>query len=275
MRNILHKIETFFQERYERDISIYAESFLDTTINERVVATASKTADDYLALLESNKDEASLLLDSLTNAYSEFFRNPLTFALLEQFVLPKLTNENSKLPSGEIRVWSAGCSAGQEPYSLAMLIEHFKTTHLINSRFRIFATDISTKQIEIARQGFYDVKALQNTRMRFIKKYFEESKNGFLLDDKIKKQVDFSLFDLLNNGSSAPPASIFGDFDLIMCSNVLFYYRPEIRKMILSKFHRSLKSDGFFITGEAEVSVVKSFGKFRQFASPAPIFTKS
>lgn len=275
MRTPLHKIVIFFQERYSHDISIYAESFLEKTIHERVLATASNTADDYLLLLENEATEALLLLDSLTNAYSEFFRNPLTFAMIEQFVLPKLASESSKMPSGEIRVWSAGCSAGQEPYSLAMLIDHFKTTHLINSGFRIFATDISAKQIETAKQGIYDFKALQNTRMGFIKKYFASHEKGFLLHDDIKTQVDFSLFDLLNIGSSAPPASIFGDFDLIMCSNVLFYYRPDIRRMILSKFLRSLKSDGFFITGEAEISIVKSFGKFRQFASPASIFTKS
>ena len=240
-----------------------------------MVDTSKNTPGEYCTMLDNNPDEASVLFDSLNNGYSEFFRNPLTFAMLEQFVIPKLVSDNNQENPSEIRIWSAGCAAGQEPYSLALLAHYYKTSHQTNSRFRIFATDVSEKQIQTARQGIYDLKMIQNTRMGFVNNYFTKTGSNYSIGDQIKKQVEFSVYDLLQHGSSAPPVSIFGDFDLIMCSNVLFYYRPETRKMILSKFYRSLKPDGFFITGEAEISIVKNFTAFKQYAPPSAIFFKN
>lgn len=275
MKNQVNRIINHVFEKYNKDVSVFDESFLEKTIGARMTGTSISSMGKYCELLANSPDEALALLDSLTNAYSEFFRNPLTFAMLEQFVIPKLaTGHNPENPS-EIRIWSAGCAAGQEPYSLAMLTHHYKTSHPANSRFRIFATDVSEKQLQTAQQGIYDGKMLQNTRMAFVNDYFTKTENTYKVDDRIKSQVGFSVYDLLQQGSSAPPASIFGDFDLIMCSNVLFYYHPETRKMILSKFYRSLKQGGFFVTGEAEISIVKNCTEFKQYAAPTAIFIKN
>jgi chemotaxis methyl-accepting protein methylase len=220
-------------------------------------------------------DESRQLVHQLKNSYSEFFRNPLTFSMLEQVVLPRIFDEKGNNHSGEIRIWSAGCASGQESYSLAMLLDDFKDTRSSEVCYRTFATDNSVVEIESAKKGVYDFKSVKNTKLEFAEKYFRHHNESYQLDSKLMEQVDFSVYDLLDKESSSPPASIYGDFDLIMCCNVLFYYQPEVQQMILQKFHRSLKHGGFFITGEAETQIVNSSGGFRLYAAPAAIFVKS
>lgn len=220
MENIIR----FIDDRFSLDLSIYDESFLEKTINYRMVLTSCHSTNDYLTYLDKIPEETSFLIESLTNSYSEFFRNPLTFALLKQIIFPKIFNEKEKLNSHEIRIWSAGCAAGQEAYSLAILAHDFIDEHHFTTSFRIFATDISTKQLEEARLGIYDAKSIQHTDMGFVNTYFTNKDQSYLISEKLKKYIDFSFYDLLDKETSAPPVSIFGGFDIIMCCNVLFYY---------------------------------------------------
>jgi chemotaxis methyl-accepting protein methylase len=116
---------------------------------------------------------------------------------------------------------------------------------------------------------------VKNVRLEFADKYFRRSGDNFLIDDQIKAQVDFSRYDLLDKDSSAPPSSIYGDFDLVMCSNVLFYYQPQYQQAILQKIFRALRPGGLLVTGEAETAIVKASGGFRQHGIPAPVFVKN
>lgn len=272
MRNTLENIVRLMFEKYGIDVSIYDESFLEKTILGRIGMTAVNSEDDYHRILIIDSGEALLFNESLSNCHSEFFRNPLTFAVLEQAVLPWIFNERINNPTREVRIWSAGCAAGQEPYSLAMLVEDMKKSLSFPVSSLIFATDRSLEQLEIAMQGIYDFNTVQNTRLNYVKSYFYNSGVSYAIEDRIKRQIIFSVYDLLDMESTAPASSIYGDFDLIMCSNLLFYYKPEIQKSILMKFKRSLRSGGFFVTGEAEKGIVKEFGTFRQFMPPAPVF---
>lgn len=270
--NALEDIVNLMSENFGIDISKYNELFLKKTVNERMGMTSVSSEENYCHLLKNNPAEASLLHDSFSNFYSEFFRNPLTFAILEQFVLPRIFNEKVKNQNHEVRIWSAGCAAGQEPYSLAILVDNLINTLSLDVSCYIFATDNSLKQLEIARQGTFDFKAVQNINLNYAKKYFSNSGEFFSLSNSIKRRVDFSWYDLLDNESSSPSSSIYGDFDLIMCSNLLFYYKPEIQKKILSKFKRSLCPGGFLITGEAEKTIVKSYTPFHQYMPATSIF---
>lgn len=272
MRKALENIVCLMFEKYGIDISFYDESFLEKTVRGRMGLTAINSENDYCGLLIRDSTEGLQFHASLSNFHSEFFRNTLTFAVLEQLVLPRIFNERSNNHTREIRIWSAGCAAGQEPYSLAMLTDNLKNNILSSVTCFIFATDRSFEQLEIARQGIFDFKTVQNTRLNYVTNYFTNSGDSYSINDCIKKQVDFSYYDLLDDQTSSPSMSIYGDFDLIMCSNLLFYYRPEIQKSILSKFTRSLRPGGFMVTGEAETAIVKSFSPFRQFTPKAPIF---
>jgi len=232
----------------------------------------SRDTDDYCRILDRDPVEASIFNDSLSNFYSEFFRNHLTFSILEQIVLPMIINEKGNKHNNEVRIWSAGCAAGQEPYSIAILADYLKNSHSPAVSTFIFGTDCSLNQLELAKKGTYDFKTVRNTRLNLAYSYFSIQGNSYTVKDSLRKQVDFSFYDLLDMESTAPASSIYGDFDLIMCSNLLFYYKPEIQKKILAKFTRSLRPGGFFITGEAEKSIIEAFTPFRQFTQIAPVF---
>lgn len=265
---------SIIKERFALDISQYDSSFLKSTIQSRMISLGYAEEADYLLYLCNSENETFSLVDVLTNSYSEFFRSPITFAYLEQSIIPKLFGQNAKESPHEIRVWSAGCAAGQEPYSLAMLFNEFKDSRSNDFGYRIFATDCSAKQLEMAQKGVYDLKTVKNTRIGFCDKYFSRDESSFTLNEKIKEQVHFSCFNLMDQDSSAPPASVYGDFDLVMCSNVLFYYNDKHQNIILNKIGRSLKKNGVFITGEAESCIVNSFGGFKKYLDPG-IFVKN
>jgi chemotaxis methyl-accepting protein methylase len=275
MNMITEKCIQLMNSRFTLDISRYDHSFLEKAIQNRMASAGCQTDENYLIFLEEMPGESISLLAQLNNSYSEFFRNPLTFSLLEQLILPKLFNQKEKIHSPEIRIWSAGCASGQEPYSLAILLDDYKEKHKVDSRYRIFATDSSENELVSARKGVFDFKVLKNTRIEFAEKYFKRNGDTFLLDSRLGVQVDFSRYDLLSKDSSSPPSGIYGDYDLIMCCNVLFYYEPEYQQIILQKIYRSLKPGGFFVTGEAETHLANAFGGFRLYVLPSAIFIKN
>jgi chemotaxis protein methyltransferase CheR len=275
MNNYIENIVKSVLEQHNVDISRYDESFLAKTIAGRMDATSSKTTQDYISLLAKEPAESSNLIESLTNCHSEFFRNNLTFALLEQFILPRIFKDKEQDHGREVRIWSAGCSGGQEPFSIAILADEYRQTSKSKIGFTLFATDNNEKRLETARQGIYDENALRNVRLGHIKPYFNRKNEQFQVISQIRDQVDYSFFDLLDHASISPPASIYGDFDLIFCSNLLYYYNQETQKKILVKISRALNEGGFLITSEAEKSIVNLVRGFRTFAHPAPVFVKT
>jgi chemotaxis methyl-accepting protein methylase len=234
-----------------------------------------KTTEDYLVYLDGNQAESVMLLESLSNFYSEFFRNPLTFLMLEQIILPKIYNDKSAGRKGEVRIWSAGCAAGQEPYSIAILAKEIEEKCQDKADIRIFATDKSEKELQTARKGIYHERSLHNTRFGFVSKHFSNSGEFYSINSSIKDLVEFSVFDMLDEDAGSPPSSVYGDFDIVMCSNVLFYYKREIQKFILDRISDSLVKGGFLITGEAEVAIIKSFRHFKQYDAPSAVFIKT
>lgn len=241
-----------------KEISCYDESFLEKSIEKRLAATSCATIADYCEYLSVHNGEAEEFYRSLNITYSEFFRNPLTFDVLEQRVLPALIDEKRELGRSEIRIWSAGCAAGQESYSIAILLDELISARKIPLSFRIFASDISDESLASARRGVYDAAALQNVKLKHIQSCFESHNGSYSIDGRLKQKIEFSYYDLLDERSTCPSGSIYGDFDIVFCSNLLFYYRPEIRTLILKKVCCALSRGGYLVTGEAERAIVES-----------------
>jgi len=258
-----------------RDISHYDASFLAKSIDKRLAATGIMSHAAYNEYLSENSSEAKALFDSLNISYSEFFRNPLTFALLEQLVLPGLIEEKKKTGQPEIRIWSAGSAAGQEAYSIAILMDEITAATGNAGAFRIFATDISEPDLLLAKKGVFNSGAVQNVRLKHIRKYFISEGETYTVTPALRDRVDFSAYNLLDERCSCPPASIYGEFDLIVCSNLLFYYRPLIRQFILNKVHCCLSANGYLVTGEAEREIVAKTEGFRAVMPPAAVFQKT
>jgi len=274
MDDEINEIVALLFHTHGTDISIYEEDFLKKTIEKRLFATSCATFGMYLAYLKKNRIETDKLLDSLHIGFSEFFRNPLTFSVLEQIIVPLMVDKKSAGKGNEIRVWSAACASGQEAYSLAMLLEEIIESLKSKCTYRIFATDISQLELDYAQKGIYHKTSLNKMSLNRFQRYFTQLGDHYAISPSIQANVDFSIFDLLTFHGDSPPASIYGNFDFIFCSNVLFYYKPEFRTRILTKLSNSLATGGFLITGETERDILSANG-YREAYMKSGIFKKS
>jgi chemotaxis protein methyltransferase CheR len=253
------------------DVSCYSDSFLARSFARRWQAMPGMTSSGYLKLLGRDRGESEALVQLLHIHHSEFFRDPLTYSLLEQRLLPSIANAKASSDYPELRVWSAGCAAGEEAYSMAILLSELCDRGEIPFRFRLFATDNSAEQLELACRGSYPASVMGNLQRRHLERWFSRQGDAFVAVPELRKLVDFSLHGLLDEYSISPSASIFGGFDLVLCCNVLFYYRPACQMRMLDRLRRCLAPGGYLVTGEAEREIVQAAG-FQPLSLPAAIF---
>jgi chemotaxis protein methyltransferase CheR len=256
------------------DIYGYDPSFLTRSIEARSRLGGAAAFATYDRRLQSDPAEAFALLTSLGIHHSEFFRDPLAFALLEQRVLPDLLEAKRASGAPELRVWSAGCAAGQEAYSVTLLLTELCAGRNDDARFRVFATDSSEEQLGLARQGRYSDADLSRVRLQHLRRWFSTTGREHQIAQELRGSVDLSRHDLLDPESCCPPASIFGEFDVILCCNMLFYYRQSVRLAILDKLRRCLVPGGVLVTSESEAQIVADTGSLRPYGLYAPLFRK-
>lgn len=256
------------------DISCFDDSFLLKSIEKRLIVKAIPSLDDYFHYLKIHQKEAVSFLDSLHISFSEFFRNPLTFAYLEQFILPQLLAGKRKKADKEIRIWSAACASGQESYSLAILFDELRENSSEKLDFRIFATDNNHLELSKAQEGTFSAYTLSKVTLKRLNTYFVQQEDHYTVSASLKNQVDFSYFDLLKDQRTCPAPSIYGNFDLVMCSNLLFYYKPACRRRILEKIGHTLAPGGYLVTGETEREILMKYNYQEVFENSA-IFRKS
>jgi chemotaxis protein methyltransferase CheR len=257
------------------DIAVYDEGFLQQSIAKHLLATGLTSITDYAGYVAEHPGEAAAFQLSLRINHSTFFRNPLTYALLEQQILPKLAAAKQLAGLHEIRIWSAGCAAGQEVWSVAMLLDELTGKADMPLDYRIFGTDLSAADLTLAQTGVYSEKAMRNVRLRHLRECCSKQGESYAIAPRLLARADFSAHDLLDEDFSSPEAGIYGDFDLILCCNLLFYYRPTIQQQILNKLCRALAPGGYLLTGKTERdNVTKHPGLHTVTTTPA-IFQKS
>ncbi len=263
------------REVHGLDISCCGAAFLARSLEKRRGSTACGSAAAYLERLADDRVEAEALFGSLRVGYSEFFRDPLAFALLERAILPELAEQRARDGGKEIRVWSAGCASGQEAWSVAILLSELCAAPGRAVPYRVFATDLCEPDLAAARAGVYGAEAVGNVRARHLRDYFVRHGESYAVAAALRGRVDFSVYDLLDECTNCPPASIYGDMDLVLCCNVLLYYRPEAQRVILEKGRRCLAPGGYLVTGETERQIVESGGGFRAVSPPAAVYRKT
>ncbi len=249
----LNKILNHLYETNNVDLSGYRQTMIQDHIHKRCDVTMCKDNYDYLIYLEKNTHEAHVLIDSLTINVSWFFRNPLTFEYIANHILPVLAHEKAIDKTLSLRIWSNGCAMGEEPYSMAILINELFENSQKKLDTTIFATDIDRTVLEKARQGIYEFESIKDVKYRLLKKYFSMQGNSFRLNEKIKERVYFSPYDILDKNSYAPPESVFGGFDMVLCRNLMIYFNAAYQEKICNKLHKSLTKNGYLILGEAEI----------------------
>ncbi len=258
---------------HEIDLAVFDEGFLSRTVERRMTVTGMACVPDYCAYLKASRTEAETLASSLLISYSLFFREPFVYALMEQFIIPGLL---SRVPeNGELRVWSSGCAGGQEAYSLAILLDEQIQASRKPLRYRIFATDISEEALETAKKGVYGADDVRNVMRRHLNGYFSPSGEKYAVSPRIRENILFSRYDLLDEAHASPPESIFGHFDIVSCSNLLLYYQPDARTRILRKLEKSFTQDGYLIVGETERTFVQKHTNLHMLFVPSAIFQKA
>ncbi len=274
MKSHAYHIHDIYLSLEGMDITQYDEAFLLNSANRRFSETNCASIEDYLELLENSELERMTYFDNLQIGYSTFFRNALTFDTLEKIILPELVSNVRKNNTKDLRIWSAACAAGQEAYSIAMLIEEeMACSEKGKCNCLIFATDRDEEQIETARRGQYAYHSLENVKLKQLDKWFIKYGNTYFIKPELKVNINFSVFDLFDKNYSSPPSSIFGHFDLIFCANLLFYYKENHRRTILDKITGAMSDNGYLVTGETERDILKKL-HFREIYPHSAIFRK-
>ena len=270
----LKPIVDYLLERRGFDFSGYHRAMLRRRIGQRLVEVRCENLDEYLFFIERHSDEIDKLLDALTINVSQFFRDPLTFELLADRVLPEILQEKIRQREHSLRIWSAGCAMGEEPYSVAILVHELLEKKGLTMNVHIFATDIDAGVLAGAAKGVYAEASVENIKYRLLHKYFTQAGEDFRLLPEIREQVSFSLYDMLDTKHCVPPASIFGNFDLVLCRNLLIYFNTLYQETIFAKLHHALAKNGCLILGEAEAPTINYQRYFKRQLDFSPIYWK-
>ncbi len=270
----MDKILNFLYEQRSFDFSGNRTSMLKRRISKRLFATRTKDYFDYYTHLLNHPEELDKLLDVLTINVSSFFRDPLVWEVLAKNIIPNLLEVKKNNKESFIRVWSAGCSTGEEPYSLAILLKEQLEKDNLDLSTHIFGTDIGNASLLKAEKARYAPEEIKDMKLGLFRKYFIENSDKFDLNSEIKKMVKLSEFDLLDKNKCIPADSVFGNFDIVMCRNVLIYFNTDSQDIIFDKLYRSLNTGGYLILGEAEVPVENYKNKFTGIDKCCKIYQK-
>ena len=257
MNKELETILNYLNEKRGFDFSGYRASMVERRIKKRLTSTKTKDPNEYLHYLKRHPDELDKLVDALTINVSRFFRDTLTFEYIADRILPAIVYQKKNTLDHSLRVWSAGCSMGEESYSIAILINELFEKEEQNLDVNIFATDIDKGVLKKAREAVYPFESIKSVKYGLLTKYFETRDGLFRLVPKIRKLVTVVSYDILDKKSYVPPESIFGAFDMVFCRNVLIYFNMEYQDLIFGKLYRSLAKNGYLILGEAEIPTLK------------------
>ena len=231
------------RDRSGIDFTTYKPATILRRLRGRMSATGQDSLGDYAKQLDTDREEYARLISSLLIKVTEFFRDPKVFQYLREQVLPPLIDEARK-HDRPLRVWSAGCSTGEEAYSLAITIsEAMDRKAPVESR--VFATDIDSGAITFARRGLYPPAALENVPTPIRERYFVKSDGAYEVSKMVRAQMIFGEHDL---GARAPLPRI----DLILCRNVLIYFNQPMQRAALETFSFSLRDEGRLVLGPSE-----------------------
>jgi chemotaxis protein methyltransferase CheR len=245
----------------------YKEAHFRRRVNIRVRATNSENYEEYIRLLKKDLTEHEHLVNALTINVSEFFRNPETFEVIEREVLPFIIKSRSDSIVKSIHIWSAGCATGEEVYSLAILLHKVLENNFSKYRVRIIGTDIDNLSLEKARKGVYFENVLKNVDASTKGNYFLKQGQTYQVSDQIRNMIRFKRHDMISE-------SCIGSFDLIICRNVMIYFKKEIQEELQLNFHKRLNRGGFFILGKAETLLGEASNCFKPYNARERMYIK-
>lgn len=219
------------------DLNAYKEKQMKRRIDTLISKNKITGYDNYVAALKKDQRLFEEFVNYLTINVSEFYRNPDQWAIMEKEIIPELIGKYGK----NLKIWSAACSTGDEPYSLVMALSR----HLPLNNIKIFATDLDKQVIATAKTGLYTAKSIASVPDDLKKKYFTKIGPSYQISDEIKSRVDFKEHNLLKDTYPT-------DCHMIVCRNVLIYFTEEAKEEVFRKFQKNLKSGGILFIGSTE-----------------------
>ncbi|MFO7887869.1 MAG: CheR family methyltransferase [Eubacteriales bacterium] len=236
----LTKIIMLLRDYSGIDFSYYKENTIIRRIERRIKVKRYNSTEEYIKFLKKSDEEKGTLYREMLIGVTGFFRDKSAFEQLEKDIIPKLDYSKKTL-----RVWSSGCSTGEEVYSIAILLQEYKEKKGLDVEIKIFGTDIDKEALDIASKGYYPDSILSDVKKEYIDKYFIKEKNGRRISEKIRNLVVYAKHNVLKD----PP---FSKLDLIICRNLFIYIKPEIQQKVMSMFYYSLNKNGYLMLGSSE-----------------------
>jgi chemotaxis protein methyltransferase CheR len=215
-------------------------SILESRLKERFRENKIDSVSDYLEKIKKDKEELKGFLDSITTNLTRFFRNQAQFDALEKFVIPEVM-KIKKMP-GTIRIWSAGCSTGEEPYTIAMLLSEILPS---SWNYDILASDLSLKCLMTAKEGFYAENRIVGIPDSYMPKYFTKVDGGFKIIPAIQAKIKFDYHNLKNDSQQR-------NFDIVFCRNVIIYFDEAAQEGVMGRFYDSMAAKSFLFIGHSE-----------------------
>jgi two-component system CheB/CheR fusion protein len=241
----LSEIMATLRMRTGHDFKHYKRATVLRRIERRLQVNSLSSLPAYREYLEANVEETEPLLGDMLIGVTNFFRDRSAFESLERLVIPQLFNE--QLQDDQLRAWVAGCSSGEEAYSLAMLMTQEAATNAYPRSIQIFATDIDAKAIARGREGRYPETVAADLPPLFVRRYMAKEGDSYLVNKALRERVLFAQHNLLRD----PP---FSRLDLVSCRNLLIYLDRGVQREILQMFHFSLRPNGFLFLGSSETA---------------------
>ncbi len=238
------EIRTLIEQRSAILLDASRERFLSARVSEFIEEKKLGTGTELLRVVRGSSIEYEALLERLLTQETSFLRYPAVFDALERKILPEIQERKFWQCPRTRRIWSAGCSTGEEPYSIAIAVsDALKFAEAWE--IEILATDISRRALRHAERGVYSRRSLQDVSLRQAETYFAPTKQGFQVRPRIRRMISFAQMNLIE------PVYV-GKLDCIFCMNVLMYFSEERRLSILRRFYESLEPGGYFLLGHSE-----------------------
>lgn len=240
----------FLQDRIGLDVASVGEQMVERALGQRCAALGANDLDDYWVRLQQSHQEQQALIEAVIVPETWFFRYPESFAALVDLAKKRQIEQGGKRP---LRILSLPCSTGEEPYSIAMAL---LDAGLLPQSFRVEAMDISPNSVARAQRGLYGRNSFRGTDQEFRERHFSETEDGHLLDERVRKQVQFSAGNVLD------PALLSrqGSYDFVFCRNLLIYFDVPTQQRVFEVLKSLTQADGVLFIGPAEGSLLARMG---------------
>jgi len=239
----LHKALALVRLRTGHDFLRYKRSTVARRLARRMQILGVEQLSAYVEILRNTPDEALALLDDLLINVTTFFRDAEVFQALEKDVIPKIFE--GKGPRDRVRVWSVGCSTGEEAYSIGMLLLEEAARRVKAPQVQLFASDLHERSLRLAREGHYPTAIEEHVSAERLERFFRREDGIYRVSKALRDVVVFAAHNLLQD----PP---FSRLDLIVCRNVLIYLRSDAQRDVIELFHYALRGEGYLLLGTAE-----------------------